>query len=342
MDYPFRNFIFEGGGVKGISYIGALSVLQEKKVLPKIERVGGVSAGAVMALLMGLNFSFAEIEEILQNLDFTKFLDDSLGVALDTTRLFKEFGWYKGDFFRSWVGDLIQSKTGNPDATFKEVFEVGKKLAFKEMFFIGTNLSTRSSEVFSLEHTPDLCVADAVRISMSIPLLFAARRGECNDVYVDGGILDNYPIKLFDRKKYVHQHFSEPKYYQKFNIQLKESDKVADLCVFNKETLGFRLDSGREIAMFRELSDPVRKEIKDLIEFTKGLADIYMESQQNQHLHTDDWHRTMYIDTLHVKTTEFHLSDEKKKALIQSGRECAERYFKWYDDPANAVYNRTI
>lgn len=340
MDYPFRNFIFEGGGVKGIAYIGALSVLQEREILPKIERIGGTSAGAIMGLLIGLNFSFKEIEDILLNLDFTRFLDDSFGVVLDTTRLFKEFGWYKGDYFRNWIGDLIQLKTGNPDATFKEIFETGKELGVRDMFFIGTNLSTRRSEVFSMEHTPDLCVADAVRISMSIPLLFAAKRGEYNDVYVDGGVLDNYPIKLFDREKYVHEYSSEPEYYKKLNEQLKQNDEAAGLYVFNKETLGFRLDSGREIAMFSELVDPARKEIKDLIEFTKSLVDIYMESQQNQHLHSDDWHRTIYINTLHVKTTEFHLSDEKKNALIQSGRECAERYFEWYDDPTNTVYNR--
>ena len=31
MAYNFRNFVFEGGGVKGIAYIGALNVFAEKK-----------------------------------------------------------------------------------------------------------------------------------------------------------------------------------------------------------------------------------------------------------------------------------------------------------------------
>jgi predicted patatin/cPLA2 family phospholipase len=69
--------------------------------------------------------------------------------------------------------------------------------------FMGTNLSTGFSEVFSAEHTPRMCVADAARISMSIPLFFAAIRNPRGDVYVDGGVTDNYPIKLFDREKYV-------------------------------------------------------------------------------------------------------------------------------------------
>ena len=36
----YRNLVFEGGGVKGIAYGGALGVLQEKGILDKIQRVG--------------------------------------------------------------------------------------------------------------------------------------------------------------------------------------------------------------------------------------------------------------------------------------------------------------
>ncbi|SVD03251.1 uncharacterized protein METZ01_LOCUS356105 [marine metagenome] len=42
--YPFRNLVFEGGGVKGIAYSGALAVLEEHGILPQIRRVGGASA----------------------------------------------------------------------------------------------------------------------------------------------------------------------------------------------------------------------------------------------------------------------------------------------------------
>ena len=39
---------------------------------------------------------------------------------------------------------------------------------------------------------------------MSIPLFFAAvRHGANDDVYVDGGCMRNYPVKIFDRQKYI-------------------------------------------------------------------------------------------------------------------------------------------
>ncbi len=43
----FRNLVFEGGGVKGIAYAGAIGVLEDKEILPDIRRVAGTSAGAI-------------------------------------------------------------------------------------------------------------------------------------------------------------------------------------------------------------------------------------------------------------------------------------------------------
>jgi NTE family protein len=331
MPYKFKNLIFEGGGVKGIAYVGALEVLKQKKVMQKIKRVGGTSAGAINALLVGLGYSVDEMKEILWNLDFTNFLDDSWGIIRDTERLIRDFGWYKGDFFRNWIGEIVEVKTGNHEATFAEVFSQNR---FKELYFIGTNLSTHFSEVFSHEHTPRMCIADAVRISMSIPLFFTAKRSLRGDVYVDGGVLSNYPIKLFDRKKYVNKHARTTEYYDNQNAKLAKSGKRISKYVYNKETLGFRLDSEKEIALFRDHAEPERRRIGDFFSYAWALIQTVMEAQQSIHLHSDDWQRTVYIDTLGVQTTQFDLSNDMKWNLVESGREGANRYFEWYDNTA--------
>ena len=59
MPYHFRNLVFEGGGVKGIAYIGAMQVLEEKGILTSVQRVGGTSAGAINATLLALGYSNA-------------------------------------------------------------------------------------------------------------------------------------------------------------------------------------------------------------------------------------------------------------------------------------------
>jgi NTE family protein len=336
MTYKFRNLIFEGGGVKGIAYVGAMEELEKRNILENIIRVGGTSAGAINATLVALGYSNHETLEILQNLDFNNFMDDSWGIVRDTERLIQEFGWYKGEFFRKWIGQVIRAKTGNSESTFADLEAMKLDKGFRSPYFMSTNLSTRFSEIFSFEHTPRICVADAVRMSMSIPLFFAARRSARGDVYVDGGVLDNYPIKLFDRKKYLSdreagESYSEPPYYAVINKGLEKLDRPISKYLYNKETLGFRLDTKEEISIFRDHSAPPSHKIDNFFDYAWALVDTLMEAQQSMHLHGDDWARSIYIDTLGVKTTQFDLPAEMKDRLVQSGREGVYKYFEWFD-----------
>lgn len=70
----------------------------------------------------------------------------------------------------------------------------------------------------------------------------------------------------------------------------------------------------------------------DFFDYAWALVNTMMESQQNQHLHDDDWHRTVYIDTMGVKTTDFDLSHDRKRALVASGESGARHYLTWFDD----------
>ena len=339
MDYHFRNLVFEGGGVKGIAYVGALQELKKRKILKNIKRVGGTSAGAINAVLLALDYTLEETQEILSGLDFNNFMDDSWGVVRDTKRLIEKYGWYKGDFFRSWMGNLIREKTGSEHSTFNDL----SNRNFRDLFLVGTNLSTQFAEVFSIEHTPRMRVVDAVRISMSIPLFFAAVRNVREDVYVDGGVFDNYPIKLFDREKYVKKSelsklARKTKYYEAENAKLK---KTSSRYIYNKETFGFRLDTGREISMFRDGAEPQHQKIHYFFDYAWALVKSILNAQNNQHLHSDDWHRTVYINTIGVNTTDFDIGDEKKEDLVKEGVKGVAKYFDWYDrfDPNNPPMN---
>jgi NTE family protein len=106
--------------------------------------------------------------------------------------------------------------------------------------------------------------------------------------------------------------------------------------IYNKQTLGFRLDTREEIAMFRDHAEPVTQKIDNFMDYTWGLINTILNAQQSIHLHSDDWARTVYIDTLGVKTTDFNLKDEKKKLLVKSGATGTEEYFKWFDNTDDA------
>ncbi len=342
MAVQFRNLIFEGGGVKGIAYVGAMRILEQRGALQNIVRVGGASAGAINALIFALGYDLLEQNEIMRSTDFKKFMDDSFGIIRDIRRLAKHFGWYKGDFFSSWVANLIEEKLGDRKATFNDLAHAGNP----DLYVIGTNLSTGYAEVFSKERHGGMALADALRISMSIPLFFAAVRNSANDdVYVDGGVIRNYPIKLFDRDRYIDTSNESnatrlTDYYNRENALFSLRSPGRSLYIYNRQTLGLRLDKSEEIGLFRYNEPPKHKRINNFTKYALALIGAIMNVQQNQHLHSDDWQRTIYIDTLDVETTDFDLADEKMDALVQSGINGAETYFRWFENPTETPANR--
>lgn len=346
MPYPFRNLVFEGGGVKGIAYVGAMEVLARRRILGNISRVGGTSAGAINALLFALGYSNAETRRLLCDLDLTTFLDDDWGVIRDSNRLLNAFGWYRGDAIHAWLRERVKDRLGDERATFSHLQAAGRPA----LYVYGTNLSNGFGQVYSPEHTPGMMLADAVRISMSIPLFFAAVRNARDEVLVDGGVLNNYPIKLFDRLCYIAPADREAAardtdYYAGENLALEAQlppDEAGECnrYVYNRQTLGLRLDTRDEIAAFRDGELPAGKHIGDFFDYAKALVTTVIEAQGNQHLHSDDWQRTIYIDSLGVGTTDFSISDDTKDALVESGRDGATTYFDWFNSRDAEPVNR--
>ena len=334
MAYHFKNLVFEGGGVKGIAYVGALEVLDREGILQDVERVAGTSAGAMIAVLVGLRYTADEVREILWSLNFKKFMDSSWGIIRDTNRLLKDYGWYKGDFFRNLIASFLEKKTGNGEATFADIAKTNR---FRDIYLVGADLTTGLSKMFSVHHTPDFKVADAARISMSIPRFFAAVKGGENNkhIFVDGGLLDNYTIKTFDQVSYVadRNNARRTEYYETINKKTRMQRSISrNEYVYNKETLGFRLDAKEDISMFLNHGTAPCKDINSFFTYTKALVTTLIDFQNNTHLHSDDWQRTVYIDTLGVGAVDFDISDTKKKKLVESGKLYTEAYLEWYNN----------
>lgn len=298
-DYGFKNLVFEGGGVKGVAYGGALCELDRMGVLEGIERVAGTSAGAITAVLLAVGYDHQEVSDIVASTDFNDFKDDSTGIVRDAKRFVSDFGWHKGDFFKEWIGDLICSKKNKKELTFKELHEFDDSM---ELYLVATNLSAQVSQVFSHEHTPDVEIRDAARMSMSIPLYFKCfRYGENGDVMVDGGVAWNYPLNMFDDIRYVSNQVNGEE------VPYNTSDGY----VFNHETLGFRLDSKREIDFNRQGWSNEPRHLDNILNYTMALIGFMQETANKKHLNKNDWNRTIFIDTLDVETTDFDLSKRR-------------------------------
>lgn len=78
-----ENLVFQGGGAKGLAYVGILEAMEEKKMMDSVKRVAGASAGAIAAALLATGHSVKEMKNLLENMDTDSFLDYQDTMARD-------------------------------------------------------------------------------------------------------------------------------------------------------------------------------------------------------------------------------------------------------------------
>ena len=290
MSYPFTNLVFEGGGVKGIAYAGAIEALDEKGVLDQIERVAGTSAGAITSALVSLRYSATEVRDIISNTDFKSFKDH-----WDPLRIPTKYGLYKGNAFLDWIKDHITQKGLAGDATFQDFKHAG----CRDLKVFATDLNEENAKEFSVDTHPNVSVAEAVRASMSIPLFFMGWKftddNPDDHVYVDGGTVFNYPLTVFDEGK--------P----------------------NMATLGFHLDnlSGEQKPNNLDY-DELLHYVKFL--FNTLLRAQVIDFNEDP----DQVKRTVRIDDFGISATDFDLTDAQKEQLYQSGKKATLDYLSQF------------
>lgn len=193
MAATIRNLVFQGGGVKGIAYAGALAALEQRGLREGVRGVAGASAGAFTAMLVAVGCDAAQVARIATGTDY-----HSLEDHLDPLRLATHFGLYRGQALREWIATAFASTGLDPATSFAALAQ----RTGCDLRVFATDLSQRKAREFSARVTPSVVVVDAVRASMSIPLMFPAWRFPADDpddhLYVDGGVVMNYPIIAFD------------------------------------------------------------------------------------------------------------------------------------------------
>jgi NTE family protein len=294
--FPFQNLVLQGGGVKGIAYVGAFRQLQALGMLDRIQRVAGTSAGAITGTLLALRYTPQEIQWLTFNaIHFQDFED---GGATGIFRIFRRFGWYKGDYFLHLMRCLVENKTGNPHSTFGDL----QKGHFLDLHVFATDVSTSQSIEFSAGTTKDVEVARAVRMSMSIPLFFASVRFDSNhDVFVDGGVLRNYPIDTFDT--------------------------TGAHARINPQTLGLTLTSSSG-------ASPQPVPIDSLPRYAQTLFETLLDTQVvDLQTNPADLERTVLINDLGIPTTDFQINATQMCALIAQGFQCTCRYLRDWQPP---------
>ena len=310
----YKNLVFEGAGIRGIAYTGVVSELQNKGVLKNIEKVGGTSAGAIIALIISLDYTPDEIQKIIYETDFNDFNDGKYFFLGGFYRMSHNYGWYKGGNFEEWLESIISAKTKNPNITFEEL----KKSGFKDLYVTGTDLTKQKLLIFSKEKYPTMKIKDAVRISMSIPLYFEAtfidsvgniytKQNDRNslDIVVDGGIIGNFPIQIFDSTALVNG---------------KENR------IPNPTTLGIRIDPDEQIKYDQGTKGLAPYEINGVKDYIEAFYVFVLENLNRSQLTEKDWERTISVSSAGIGPKVKKLSKEQKDALIKCGHESTSIY----------------
>lgn len=183
--------VISGGGLKGFSALGALTRLKELEIIDEPDIFCGTSAGACISLLLLVGYSPKDIFEILFELDMSQMVISNLDNIFDEINI----GLNLCDPIIYVMGHLIKTKGFSVKTTFEELFEKTKK----KIIITGVCLNDNSLHYFSYENTPKMNVLTAIKISISIPIIFKP----CvynNKLWIDGGVMNNYPIEIFHDK----------------------------------------------------------------------------------------------------------------------------------------------
>jgi len=299
--------VFSGGGIKNFALVGAHQVLEEHGF--RFKRVAGTSAGAILACFIAAGYSSKEIEVLLDEIDFKKLLDPRKTFLPSTVMkwvfLYWRLGLYQGKALEKWFLEKLAIKGvycfGDlPEGSLKLIVS---DLTNGRMLVLPDDLDKYGIQADTFP------IARALRMSCGLPFFFEPvklKDAQGEAVLVDGGMLSNFPMWLFDDKDGNKQ---------RPVLGLKISHD-------NGKVSGHKIDNGLDLfeALFSTMQNAHDKK--------------YISRKHEKNI--------IFIPVNDTSTTQFDLSDEMRAELIARGRSSAEHFLKTWKASTNPVYSKVI
>jgi len=320
---PIKNVVFEGAGIRGIAYCGAVDVLEKEGLLNDVEKLGGTSSGALTALCLSLGYTSAEMRDILYHTPYKKLNDGFKPTGI--FRLKKFFGWYKGQKLTNWIAEIIKQKVGNADITFAELSTMG----CKDLYIIAACINLQKKMIFSQHSFPHMRVRDAVRASMSIPFYYEPvyidtsgksylRPKNKTDLMtlVDGMLLDNFPIAIFD------------------STSVKDGKEQR---LSNPNTIGFKLEDSLQKIQYEKDGGLRQMSTKNMKSFSIAVFKLVSETLTMRNTIPSDLKRTIMIEDGNISPRIGKMKDWQIDILLRKGNEATETFLKTRQNTSNAT-----
>lgn len=299
--------VFEGGGVKGIAFVGAIQETERRGF--NFNQIAGTSAGSITASLLAAGYKGKELEELMDELSFLHFLNinwvGKIPIIGKVINVLVKDGIYNGRNIEDWIEDKLKIKGIK---TFGDLPEGKLKIIASDLTNGRILIIPDDLHRYNIEWKT-FSVAKAVRMSSTIPYFFQPyiiKGGESlvaegnkknnkskKNYIVDGVLLSNFPVWIFDSP-------SIPRW----------------------PTFGFRL---------RGSNTGKPSPIKGPITMLLAIFTTMMEAHDRQYVEQNHAARTIFLPVEDVKATDFEITDQQKKKLIELGREAAKRFFDSWD-----------
>lgn len=181
--------VLSGGGIKGLAHLGALHFLEEENILNDIQIFAGTSVGALLSTLIIIGYRPAQIFDILLNENLNNLK------CIDIFDIFDTFGIDSGKNIQFFINRLIEKRDLPSDISLNNLY----KITQKKIIFTTVCVNTKNVVYISYLSHPDLALNKAIMMSISIPWFYKPIQFN-DDLYIDGGCIDNYPIHIFADK----------------------------------------------------------------------------------------------------------------------------------------------
>lgn len=355
-----ENVIIGGGGVAGFCSIGALYEIfsEDDKTKPKLSEVKnfiGTSVGSIISTMLSCTSDQDYLLGQIQEYNIPGLVDNSVGFIADLYRLFTKFGYNKGDYAYSIVRKFIKENTGQDMLTFSKHYEITKK----NLVLTSVNVNTGQIVYFNRLTHPDMEVALAVRMSMSIPVFYVPIKYTNTDtdymeilgeegLYVDGGLIDNFPVefiftKMFDllnrdtkvNKKEVvdalielYRLDNDYSYYNSVK-DVMETDLDTKIKTIRKNRLSATISIKTLTSDAIQSISPgydVHKTNGNILDFCSNIIDIFMNMSLKKHITQDIWDSALKIDIGNISSTNFDVGIEEINHMIDIGKEAAIKF----------------
>jgi NTE family protein len=286
--------VFSGGGVKGLAMIGALKAIEEKGLTFK--RVAGTSAGSIIASFIAAGYSSSEILNIMNEIDLKDFLDARKTIIpaplAKWMLIYWRLGLYKGNVLEKWLAEKLALKGVY---TFRDLPPNALRVIASDL--TNSRLVVLPNDLPKYGIPPEsFSVAKAIRMSCSIPYFFEPVKIKTIDgsnVMVDGGVLSNFPMWLFDQE----------------NVK-----KV-------RPVLGVKLSHDGS-------NNPHKNKIENAIQMFGALFETMKDAHDARYISRKHVKNIVFIPTQGILATEFELSEERKKLLLETGEKAANEFLK--------------